>query len=86
VYAGRTVIEGRTFPTAISVGVPPTFPQAGDLFEAHVRDFDGDLYGTILAVDLLDRIRDQRRFDTTEDLTRTIADDVVQVRAIAATT
>jgi riboflavin kinase/FMN adenylyltransferase len=84
VYAGRTVIEGRSLPAAISVGIPPTFPEAGEVFEVHVLDFDGDLYGTVLTVELLDRIRDQRRFDTTADLSQAIAEDIVQVRAIAA--
>lgn len=84
VYAGRTVIDGMTHPAAVTVGVPPTFPESGDVFEVHVLDFAGDLYGTRVSVDLLDRIRDLERFESEQALMSAIADDLVQVRAIAA--
>lgn len=84
VYAGRTVIDGMTHPAAVTVGVPPTFPESGDVFEVHVLDFAGDLYGTRVSVDLLDRIRDLERFESEQALMFAIADDLVQVRAIAA--
>ncbi len=45
VYAGRTTVEERAYPVAVSVGLPPCFPEAADVLEAHLLDFRGDLYG-----------------------------------------
>lgn len=84
VYAGRTRIGDRIHPAAVFTGTPPTFTQGGDVFEVHVLDYAGDLYGTTLTVELLDRIRGIRRFDTDVELAKAISEDLVQVRAIAA--
>jgi riboflavin kinase/FMN adenylyltransferase len=76
VYAASTVVAGVAYPAAVSVGVPPTFPDAKAVLEVHVVGFDGDLYGRTLGVEFLDRVRDQRRFETAEALTEQIAADV----------
>lgn len=83
VYAGTTRLDGVTHPVAISVGVPPTFPNATDSLEAHVLDFAGDLYGRALTIEFLERLRDQRAFPDTASLAAAIAADVEQVRRIA---
>jgi riboflavin kinase/FMN adenylyltransferase len=79
VYAASTVVEGVVYPAAVSVGVPPTFPSATAVLEVHVIGFSGDLYGRTLGVEFLERIREQRRFETTEALTAQIADDIRRV-------
>ena len=78
VYAASTVVDGVAYPAAVSVGVPPTFPDAEAVLEVHVVGFDGDLYGRTLGVEFLDRIRDQRRFVTAEALAEQIAADVAR--------
>ena len=83
VYAGRVAVDGTPHPAAISVGAPPTFPEARDDFEVHVLDHDGDLYDASLVVEFLARLRDQRAFDDVAQLTAAIAADVEQVRRIA---
>jgi riboflavin kinase / FMN adenylyltransferase len=83
VYAGRIDIDGVVHPAGVSVGVPPTFPDASCRLEAHVLDFDGDLYGRRLQVEFLERLRDQRRFDSAEELAAAIAEDLDRVRAVA---
>jgi len=75
-YAASTVVDGVVYPAAVSVGVPPTFPSATAVLEVHVIGFDGDLYGRTLGVEFLDRIRDQRRFESAEALAVQIADDI----------
>lgn len=84
VYAGRVEIDGVTYACAVSVGLPPSFPEASAALEAHVLDFRGDLYGRSLAVEFLERIRSQRCFDDPADLAATIRTDIVDVRRIAA--
>lgn len=84
VYAGTTRIGQRVHAAAVFTGTPPAFPEGGEVFEVHVLDYDDDLYGIELTVELLDRVRDIQRFDTETDLTRAISEDLVQVRAIVA--
>lgn len=80
VYAGRVGIEGVTYAAGISVGLPPTFPDAASRLEVHVLDFAGDLYGRTLAVEFIERLRDQRRFDSPEALAEAIASDIERIR------
>jgi riboflavin kinase/FMN adenylyltransferase len=84
VYAARARIGAAIHPLAVSVGVPPTFPEASCALEAHVLDFAGDLYGRELDVEFLRRLRDQRRFDSAEELAAAIAADVREVREAAS--
>ncbi len=85
VYAGRaTLADGTEYAAAISIGLPPTFPEARDEVEAHLIDFDGDLYGQEITLEFFEMLRDQRAFGTTEALASAIAADVATTRAIAA--
>ena len=83
VYAGVATIAGRDFAVAINIGPNPTFHENVRKVEAHLLDFSGDLYGQTLAVDLLDRVRDVRKFGGREELVSEIAKDVAAVRALA---
>lgn len=83
VYAGRARLRDTWRDCAVSVGLPPTFPGASDLLEAHLIDYDGpDLYGETLTVEFVARIRDQRRFSSREELTVAIAADIKTVREL----
>jgi len=77
VYAGWA--EGRR--AAVSIGTNPHFDGVERRVEAHLLDFDGDLYGERLVVELWSLLRDQRRFDSLEDLVAAIGDDVERTRA-----
>jgi riboflavin kinase/FMN adenylyltransferase len=80
VYA--CLADGR--PAAVSIGVRPTFQTGrGELVEAYLLDFDGDLYGHQLRLDFLRRLRGERRFDTVDALVEQMRRDVEQTRAIA---
>ncbi len=83
VYAGRVSIDGAQYAAAISVGRPPSFPEARDDFEVHVIGFDGDLYGRTLPIDFLTRLRDQRLFEDGASLAAAIASDIALARGIA---
>ena len=84
VYAGRATIGDTTYPAAISVGRPPTFPEAHDDFEVHAVGYLGDLYGRALAIEFLARLRDQRAFDDAESLAEAVASDIERVREIVS--
>jgi len=75
--------DGR--PAAVSVGVRPTFQTGrGELVEAFMIDFDGDLYGDRLRLEFLERLRGERRFDTPEDLVAQMHRDVERTREVVA--
>ena len=69
----------------MNVGVRPTFETGrGLLVEAHLIDFDGDLYGQQLRIAFLERMRGERRFDTVEALVEQMKLDVAEAREICA--
>jgi riboflavin kinase/FMN adenylyltransferase len=79
VYA--CLADGR--PAAVSIGVRPTFETGrGELIEAYVIDFDGDLYGHVLRLQFLERLRGERRFDSAEALVAQMREDVGRAREI----
>ena len=66
---------------AVNVGVRPTFGTGrGVLVEAYLLDRDADLYGQVLQVDFLARLRGERRFDSVEALVEQMHEDVRQTR------
>lgn len=82
VYAGRTFIDERVVPVAISVGANPTFDTQERRIECHLIDFDGDLYDQSLQVEWVDRIRGLSRFKSVQELKQAIARDVETCRRI----
>jgi riboflavin kinase/FMN adenylyltransferase len=86
VYAAYAVThDGATHAAAVNVGVRPTFVTGrGELIEAYLLDFDGDLYGTDLQLAFLKRLRGEKRFDSVEALVEQMARDVEAARAICA--
>ncbi len=83
VYAGRTYIAGRPHWSAINVGPNPTFGEMIPKVESHILDFEGSIYGTVVEVDFISRLRDIRQFDSTEQLQSQLQNDISQTRQIA---
>jgi riboflavin kinase / FMN adenylyltransferase len=74
-------------PAAVSVGVRPTFETGrGLLVEAHLIDFEGDLYGQTLRIAFVERMRGEKRFDSVDELVEQMNRDVEEARAIASRT
>jgi riboflavin kinase/FMN adenylyltransferase len=72
-------------PAAVNVGIRPTFETGrGLLVEAHLIDWDGDLYGQSLRVAFVDRLRGERRFPGAEDLIAQMHRDVEAARELCA--
>ena len=85
VYACRaTTASGETHAAATNIGVRPMFVTGrGELIEAFLLDFDGDLYGQTLRLEFLKRLRGEKRFETVEALIKQMNRDVDEARAIA---
>ncbi|HEX7354942.1 MAG TPA: bifunctional riboflavin kinase/FAD synthetase [Mycobacteriales bacterium] len=85
VYAGRLVRrKGEVLDAAISVGTNPTFAGTERRVEAYVLDFDGDLYGEHVALDLVARLRGMERYESAESLAVQIGKDVEETRSALA--
>ena len=84
VYAAlATTSDGVKFAAAVNVGVRPTFQTGrGELIEAYLIDFDGDLYDTRLELAFLKRLRGEKRFDSIRALIDQMALDVQDARGI----
>jgi riboflavin kinase/FMN adenylyltransferase len=75
------------YPAAVNVGVRPTFDTGrGLLVEAHLIDFDGDLYGETLRIAFIERMRGERRFESVDALVEQMRRDVARAREICAAT
>jgi riboflavin kinase / FMN adenylyltransferase len=82
VYGGKAYLDQGSFTAAINVGTNPTFGGEPLHAEAFLLDFEGDLIGRPVALEFWERLRDETRFDSAEDLVRQIKDDVERTRAL----
>ncbi len=85
IYAGYFESPGEgTHPAAVYVGSRPTFDRAGgaSLLEAHLLDFRGDLYGDEARVRFVERLRDDRGFDSAEELAEQMGRDIDAARSV----
>lgn len=81
VYVTATLIDGAWRRSVTNVGVRPTFESEGEpSVETFVMDWDGDLYGDVVRVRFLHRLRGERRFASPEELKRQIDADVSRAR------
>jgi riboflavin kinase/FMN adenylyltransferase len=86
VYACRVRLpDGTLVPAATNVGVRPQFVTGrGELIEAFLIDWSGDLYGARIRVEFLRRLRGERRFDSLDGLVEQMGRDVDEARGLAA--
>jgi riboflavin kinase/FMN adenylyltransferase len=82
IYAVRAALRDRLVDGVLHLGPRPTFAGLPPSIELHLFDFDGDLYGERVRVDLVDRIRDIARFDSVDGLVRAMEQDCETARAL----
>jgi riboflavin kinase/FMN adenylyltransferase len=86
VYSALAILEdGSEVPSAVSIGTRPTFDsELGELIEAHLIDFDGDLYGAELKLHFRDRLRPELEFDDAQALIEQMEKDVADAKSVLA--
>lgn len=82
VYTSRAYIDAQAYPAMTNIGINPTFGGDRRLVEVYIMDYEGDLYGRDLAIDIIERLRGEIKFDTPEELKKQIAEDVKRGKAI----
>ena len=83
-YAGLCKIGAKTFTTALNIGPNPTFAETLQKVEAHLLDFEGDLYNQCLEILFIEKIRDTKAFLNKEELVNQIQFDISKIREITS--
>lgn len=82
VYAVRCTLESKNIDGVMNIGFNPTFAGGKLSIEVHILDFNRNIYGKNLEVMLIDRLRDEIRFDGPEKLVAQIKTDIARARAL----
>ncbi len=85
VYAATASLEGEIYPAAVNIGFRPTVNGHSLNVEAHILDFDADIYGEDLTLEFAARIRDEQKFPNLESLVAQIKSDIIKVRMLKPT-
>ncbi len=81
VYAAKVLSDGHEYIAATNIGVKPTFVDAGaPTIEPHILDFDGDLYGKLIHVELYKFLRPEICFENPQELKAAIEKNVIETR------
>ena len=85
IYAVRVRLDDESeHPGVASFGVRPTFEERDEFLEAYIFDWDGDLYGRTIEIDLIAWIRPEAKFDSVEALVEQIGKDAAEARRLLA--
>jgi len=76
VYVVRVRIANSDYQGVMNIGLRPTFGKTEISLEVHLFDFDGDIYGKEITVEFLERVREEKKFDSPDDLISQIDRDV----------
>ena len=82
IYATIAQVEGGHFPSATNVGIRPTFGTGEEMVETHLLNYKGNLYGKDMRVEFVQKLRDEERFSSSEELKTQIEKDIREVEAI----
>jgi riboflavin kinase/FMN adenylyltransferase len=82
VYASRVEWNGSVYNGMSNIGIRPTINDLRFAVEVNIFDFDKDIYGECLTVYFIDRIRDEVRFATLEELSKQLAVDKLKVKQL----
>jgi riboflavin kinase/FMN adenylyltransferase len=84
IYAVWVRLEGARLPGVANIGTCPTFNNQELTLEVHLLDFDGDLYGKMLQVEFVQRLREEKRFPSIDELAAQIRADMAAARTVLA--
>ncbi len=80
VYISRVTISGVSYRAVSNVGRKPTIGVAARGVESHILEFEGDIYGQWLEVELCEKLRDEMQFESLEALQAQVKEDIEKVK------
>ena len=84
IYATIAQVDGQQFYSATNIGIRPTFGEGEKTVETHLLHYKGDLYGKDMRLEFVQKLRDEQRFLSSEELKAQIERDVREVETILA--
>ena len=82
VYLVRVLVQNQWYAGVMNIGTKPTFhDEAHRSLEAHLFEFEGDIYGQFVRVEILDFLRDEKKFFSVDELIAQIGSDVQEAHA-----
>ena len=84
VYSSKVYVEGEEYVAMTNVGVRPSVDGSKRLLETHLFGFKGLLYGLTLKVELYDKIRDEKKFSSVDELREQITKDSDEIKKLMA--
>ena len=84
VYSSKVYVEGKEYLAMTNVGVRPSVDGSRRLLETHLFDFEGSLYDLHLRVELYDKIRDEKKFGSVDELRQQIEKDSNKIKQLMA--
>ena len=84
IYATSTHVDGKRFFSVSNIGTRPTFGEGERTVETHLLDFGGDLYHKDITVEFVQKLRDEQRFASSEQLKAQIAKDIREAEMVLA--
>jgi riboflavin kinase/FMN adenylyltransferase len=84
VYATRVVLPDGAYPSITNIGMRPTFQETARSIEAHIFDFNRDIYDRIIKLEIIERVRPERKFDSADALGKQIGLDLERAKEILA--
>lgn len=86
IFAAWAAVNSQVYGCALSIGYDPTFGENPLSFEAHLLDFDEDIYGRPVTVYLVEHLRREKRFSSIDALISQMRQDVIETRKVLAET
>ncbi len=84
IYATWAYIDKQRYPSVTNIGKRPTFGENERIVEVYIIDFQDNLYRQQLKIDIIEKLRDEKKFATADELQGQIADDVKRAGTLLA--
>jgi riboflavin kinase/FMN adenylyltransferase len=82
VYATFAIVGGHPHPSVTNIGIRPTFNTGQRTVETFLLDYKGDLYGQVLTIKLMARLREEKRFESVSQLVTQMEQDISLARSL----
>lgn len=79
VYAVKAIVKGSEFNGMMNIGVRPTFKRRSRSIEVHIFDFNENIYGEKITISFMQRVRDEIKFDSIDELKQQLSKDKIIV-------